>query len=262
VSNNTAARRQQDLTGRNALVTGASRGIGRGIAEALARRGALVAVHYARNDEAAAATVTAITAAGGRAFPVRAELGVPGGVDTLFDGLQAGLKEHTGGVELDIVVNNAGLMGGVAPESLTPETFDRLMAVNARAPLFVVQRALPLLRDNGRIVNISSALTRMALPQEVAYAMSKAALEMITLHFARHLGPRGITVNTVAPGVTDNGAEILRDPEIRAAMSASTAFGRIGDPTDIADVVAFLASDDARWLTGTTLDTSGGTLLG
>jgi NAD(P)-dependent dehydrogenase (short-subunit alcohol dehydrogenase family)/2-polyprenyl-6-methoxyphenol hydroxylase-like FAD-dependent oxidoreductase len=251
-----------NLTGKNALVTGASRGIGRGIALALARRGALVAVHYARDDRAAGETVAAITGAGGRAFPVRAELGVPGDVDALFDGLQAGLKEHAGGVDLDILVNNAGVMGGVAPEALTPETFDRLMAVNARAPLFVVQRALPLLREGGRVVNISSALTRMALPQEVAYAMTKAALEMVTLHFARHLGPRGITVNTVAPGVTDNGGELLRDPRVRGAMAASTAFGRIGEPADIADVVAFLASDEARWITGAFLDTSGGTLLG
>ncbi|MFC8846790.1 MULTISPECIES: SDR family oxidoreductase [unclassified Micromonospora] len=249
------------LAGRTALVTGASRGIGRGIAERLGRDGALVAVHYRAGQAAAEEVVAAITAAGGRAFPVQAELGVPGDVDTLFDGLQAGLKEHTGGSTLDIVVNNAGVMGGGEPEEITTEQVERLLAVNAVAPLFIVQRALSLMPDGGRIVNVSSALTRMPLPQELAYAMSKAALEMLGLHLGRHLAARRITVNTVAPGVTDNGSEFLQQPEIRQAMAQTTAFGRLGEPADIADVVAFLASDDARWITGGVLDVSGGTLL-
>lgn len=251
-----------DTTDRTALVTGASRGIGRAVAERLGRDGALVAVHYSSNEEAAEQTVASITGSGGRAFAVRAELGVPGDVDTLFEGLQSGLKELTGSTELDIVVNNAGIMGGVAPEDLTPEAFDHLMAVNAKAPLFIVQRALPILRDNGRVINISSGLTRMAMPQETAYAMTKAALEMVSLHFARHLGARGITVNSVAPGVTDNGSEMLRIPEVRDAMAKTTAFGRIGEPGDIADVVGFLASEEGRWITGAFIDASGGTLLG
>ncbi|MEQ4303836.1 SDR family oxidoreductase [Plantactinospora sp. B6F1] len=250
------------LTGKTALVTGASRGIGRAIAERLGREGALVAVHYASNTEAAEHTVKSVVASGGRAFAVPADFGTAGAVDTLFDGVRTGLREHTGAAELDILVNNAGIMGGVAPEELTPDTFDRMMAVNARAPLFAVQRALPMMPDGGRIINISSALTRMALPQEVAYAMSKAAVEMISLHFAQHLGSRGITVNTVAPGVTDNGSEMLRNPEVRAALAGTTAFGRIGEPADVADVVAFLASSDGRWITGGWLDASGGTLLG
>ncbi|RGC65136.1 Glucose 1-dehydrogenase 2 [Micromonospora sp. MW-13] len=251
----------QKLAGKTALVTGASRGIGRGIAERLGRDGALVAVHYQSNQDAAEQVVAAIGATGGRAFPVRAELGVPGDVDILFEGLQAGLKEHTGGSTLDIVVNNAGIMGGTAPEEITPEQVNRLLAVNATAPLFIVQRALPLLPEGGRVINVSSALTRMALPQELAYAMSKAALEMLGLHLGRHLAPRGITVNTVAPGITDNGSEMLQVPEVREAMAKTNAFGRMGEPADIADAVAFLASADGRWLTGCVLDVSGGTLL-
>lgn len=250
------------LTGKTALVTGASRGIGRAIAERLGRDGALVAVHYSSNAEAAEKTIASIAEAGGRAFPVRAEFGMPGDVDALFDGLRTGLREHGAPTTVDILVNNAGIMGGVTPEEIGPDQFDRLMAVNAKAPLFIVQRGLAMLQDGGRIINISSALTRMALPNEVAYAMTKAAVEMIGLHFARHLGPRRITVNTVAPGVTDNGSEMLRIPDIRAAMAATTAFGRIGEPADIGDVVAFLASDDARWITGAVIDASGGTLLG
>jgi bifunctional oxygenase/reductase len=250
------------LTNRTALVTGASRGIGRAIAERMGREGALVAVHYATNRNAAEQTVKSIVAAGGRAFAVQAEFGVPNHIDTLFDRLQAGLNEHTGGTQLNILVNNAGVMGGVAPEELTPELFDRLVAVNAKAPLFIVQRALTLMPDGGRIINISSGLTRFANPQEVAYAMTKAAIEMISLHYARHLGDRRITVNSVAPGITNNGSPIFDNPQAVEAMSQLNAFKQVADPTDVGDVVTFLASDDARWITGAFVDASGGTLLG
>lgn len=251
-----------DLTNKTALVTGGSRGIGRAIAERLGRDGALVAVHYASNTKAADEVVSAITATGGRAFAVRAELGVPRDIDTLFEDLESGLKEHCGRATLDILVNNAGIMGGVSPEDITPELFDRLVAVNAKAPLFIVQRALGLMPDGGRIINISSGLTRFANPQEIAYAMTKAAVEMLALHFARHLGPRGITVNSVAPGITDNGSAVFDIPEARAQMAELSTFKRVGEPADVADVVGFLASDDARWVTGAFIDASGGTLLG
>jgi bifunctional oxygenase/reductase len=251
----------EQLNGKTALVTGASRGIGRGIAYRLAREGALVAVHYAGDESAARQSVASITEAGGKAFAVQAEFSAPGAVDTLFEGVMAGFKE-SGHAELDILVNNAGVMGGVSPEELTPERFDQLMAVNAKAPLFIVQRALTLMPDGGRIINISSGLTRVANPQEIAYAMTKAAVEMISLHYARHLGPRGITVNSVAPGIVNNGNELFNVPEARDAMARLSTFGRVGEPEDIADVVAFLASDDARWITGSFVDASGGTLLG
>lgn len=251
-----------NLTNKTALVTGSSRGIGRAIAERLGRDGALVAVHYTSSADAAEQTAKTIIAAGGHAFTVQAELGVPGDVDTLFDGLTAGLQEHAGKVVLDILVNSAGIMGGVAPEDITPEIFDRLVAVNAKAPLFIVQRALSIMPDGGRIINISSGLTKVANPQEIAYAMTKGAVEMIGMHYARHLGPRGITVNSVAPGVTNNGQPVFDIPEAMEQMSKLSAFGRVGDPSDIADVVAFLASNDARWITGAFIDASGGSLLG
>ncbi|REF00948.1 SDR family NAD(P)-dependent oxidoreductase [Thermomonospora umbrina] len=251
-----------DLTGRTALVTGASRGIGRAIAERLAADGARVAVHHGAgpgDDLDAKETVEGILARGGDAFAVAAEFGPPGDVDRLFDGLLGGLSEP----RLDILVNNAAIPDVPGPpEDITPERFDRLMAVNARAPLFTVRRALPLIPDGGRIVNISTGLTRFANPREVMQTMSKAALEMVTLHFARHLGPRGITVNTVAPGVVDTGDPALADPGLRAALSGLSAFGRLGEPDDIAGVVAFLASSDARWITGAWIDATGGTLLG
>ncbi|MER7670877.1 SDR family oxidoreductase [Kitasatospora sp. NPDC096128] len=250
------------LNARTALVTGSSRGIGRAIALRLAREGALVAVHCSDNLEAAEETVATIEKDGGRAFAVQAELGVRGDVHELFLAVERGLKERTGATTLDILVNNAGIMGGVAPEDVTPEQFDRLFAVNARAPFFIIQRALGLIPDGGRIVNISSGLTRVANPQEVAYAMTKGAIDQLTLHFAKHLGPRNITVNSVGPGITDNGTPIFDNPEAVAQMARLSVFNRVAQTSDVADVVAFLASGDARWITGSYLDASGGTLLG
>jgi NAD(P)-dependent dehydrogenase (short-subunit alcohol dehydrogenase family) len=258
-----AGRRVARLPGRTALVTGSARGIGRGIARRLARDGALVAVHYATNRAAAADTVALIERDGGRAFAVGAELGAPGAVDELFDAVERGLKDHTGAATLSVLVNNAARSGpGTAPEDVTAELLDEYYRVNATAPFLLVQRALPLLPEGGRIVNISSGLTRSAHPDQVAYAMSKGALEQVTLHLARHLAGRGITVNTVAPGRTDNGGPAFADPAAVAAMAGISAFNRVGEAADIADVVAFLASPDARWITGAFIDATGGSLLG
>ncbi|MBG7700322.1 SDR family oxidoreductase [Streptomyces sp. MC1] len=250
------------LTGKTALVTGSSRGIGRATALRLAREGALVVVHYTGNEEAAADVVRTIEKEGGRAFAVQAELGVPGDVHELFLAVEQGLKERTGGTDLNILVNNAGVMGGVAPEDTTPELFDRIMAVNAKAPFFIIQRALTLMPDGGRIINISTGLTKTANPQEIAYAMSKAAVEMLALHFAKHLGPRGITINSVAPGITRNGNPVFDIPEAVEQMAQLSVFQRVGEPHDVGDIVALLASDDARWITGSFVDASGGTLVG
>ncbi|MGW2492634.1 SDR family oxidoreductase [Streptomyces sp. NPDC001606] len=250
------------LTGKTALVTGASRGMGRATALRLAADGALVAVHYNSGREAAEEVVERIEKDGGRAFTVQARLGVDGDVHELFLGLEEGLRERTGSTDLDILVNNAGVMGGVKPEETTPEKFDEVFRVNARAPFFLVQRALKNLRDGGRIISISSGLTRFANPDEIAYAMSKGAVEQLTLHFAKYLGPRGITVNSVAPGITRNDNPVFGIPEVVEQMAAMSAFNRVGEPEDIADVIGFLASEDARWITGAFIDATGGTLLG
>ncbi|MEV7546751.1 SDR family oxidoreductase [Streptomyces sp. NPDC089915] len=250
------------LTGRTALVTGSSRGMGRAAAIRLAQEGALVAVHYNRDEAAAHEVVTSVEKDGGRAFAVRTELGVDGDVDGLFAVLEEDLLERTGSTDLHVLVNNAGVMGGVSADEVTPEQFDRIFAVNAKAPFFLIQRALRNMPDGGRIINISSGLTRFANPDEIAYAMSKGALEQLALHFAKALGPRGITINSVAPGITRNGSPVFDIPEAVEHMAGLSAFGRVGEPEDVADVVAFLATDEARWITGSFVDATGGTLLG
>ncbi|MFF1788980.1 SDR family oxidoreductase [Kitasatospora sp. NPDC058243] len=253
----------RDLGGKVALVTGAGRGIGRGIAERPARDGALVAVHYGSNEAAAKESATAIAGAGGRAFTVDAELGVPGDVDTLMAGPAAGLRAH-GEAAIDILVHNAGFnLMGRPIEVLTPEEFDEMVAVNVKAPLFLTQRVLPRLRDSGRIINISSVSTRVACAHGIGRPLTKGAPEVFGHTLAKYLGPRNITVNSVVAGLTrtDMTADVLADPANLERNPALTALGRIGQVPDIADAVAFLASDDARWTTDTKIDVTGGVNL-
>ncbi|MGX7669178.1 SDR family oxidoreductase [Plantactinospora sp. DSM 117369] len=248
------------LAGRTALVTGASRGIGRAIAQRLAADGADVAVHYGGSESAAYETVEMIEKAGGRAFAVQAELGTAGDVDTLFTGLERGLA----GRPLDILVNNAAALPGGPIETDTPERFDHLFAVNVKAPYFIIQRALPLLRDGGRIITLTSVAARLALPGQTSFAMGKGALETMTLTLASALGVRGITVNAVAPGATktDVNVPVFEAPGVEELLTGQTALNRLGRAEDVADAVAFLASDDGRWITGQVLDASGGLYLG
>lgn len=246
------------LAGKTALVTGGGRGIGRGISERLAREGARVAVHYGSGERAAKETVAAIEAAGGSAFTLRAELGVPGDAERLWEEFD---REARG---LDILVNNAGIGTSAAYAEIDEATYDRLFAVNARAPFFVTRRGLERLRDGGRIVNVSTGLTHSAvMPDLVGYSMTKAALDVFTRDLAKTVGRRGITVNAVAPGIiaTDNTAPLLSaSPTAHAEAAALSALGRVGEPADVADVVAFLASSDGRWVTGAWIDVTGGSL--
>jgi 3-oxoacyl-[acyl-carrier protein] reductase len=249
---------------RTALVTGASRGIGRAIAVRLAADGVVVAVHYGTNGVAAKETVELITAAGGQAFAVGAELGVPGDADELWAGVDDGLHRLGVGAGVDILVNNAGIGRSGDIHEVTPDDFDRVFAVNVKAPFFIVQKGLSRLRDGGRIINVSSGVTRIASPDILAYSMTKGALDTFSFTLAKALGEREITVNSVSPGIvdTDVNAAWLRDnPAAWAGAAAYSAFNRVGEPGDIADVVAFVASPDARWISGQDIDATGGSRL-
>ena len=252
------------LAGKTALVTGGSRGIGRATAERLGREGAVVAVHYGRNAGAAEEAVGAIRAAGGTAFAVHAELGQDGDVETLWAEFDRQVLKHCDRAGLDILVNNAGITPRGHIEETTPAVFDEVFAVNVRAPFFLVQQGLKRLRNGGRIINVSSGATRIALTDIIAYGMTKGAIDTFTRTLAKAMGDRGITVNAVAPGIidTDLNASWLKGNEAAEQSAAQlSALGRVGRPEDVADVIAFLASDDARWVTGQVIDATGGSQL-
>jgi len=246
-----------------ALVTGASRGIGRAIALRLAKDGALVAVNYRKNAEAAAAVVHEIAGSGREAFAVQGDVGSLAGIRRFFQALDAELTRRRDNNQFDILVNNAGIGKQGMVESTAEEVFDELMAVNVKGPFFVTQQAIPRLRDGGRIINLSSALSRHPYPRMAAYSMGKAAVNHFTVILAAELGKRGITVNAIGPGLTatDFTADTRRDPNVVRQVSAHTALGRIGQAEDVAGVAAWLASKDAGWVTGQYIEASGGSGL-
>lgn len=251
-------------TGKTALVTGGSRGIGRAVVRRLAADGFTVGFSYASDETAARDTVDRVEADGGRAFSFRAEFGARGDAARAWVSFDGAALAHglTSGV--DVLVNNAAV-GGVSPlRTLTEDEFDRTFAANVRAPLFLIREGLERLRDGGRIISVSSLAAHLATPPMIAYAASKAALEAITVTLAKELGPRGITVNAVRPGTVRTDAWRALgggSPEAESAVAARAALGRIGEPDDIADLIAFLASPDARWVTGSVIDATGGTAL-
>jgi NAD(P)-dependent dehydrogenase (short-subunit alcohol dehydrogenase family) len=249
------------LKGKVAVVTGASRGIGRAIALRLARDGALVCVNYHSNAEAANAVVREIEAAGGEAFALGADVGSVEQLGRFFQALDDELTRRRGDRGFDILVNNAGIAARSSVATATEADFDRVFATNVKGPFFATQHALPRLRDGGRIINVSSNLSRHPMPQGLAYCMTKAAINNFTEGLAAELGRRGITVNTLSPGLTatDLNAEFRRqDPRVTQVFSAITALGRIGTVEEIAAAAALLASPDSGWVTGQYLEASGG----
>jgi NAD(P)-dependent dehydrogenase (short-subunit alcohol dehydrogenase family) len=248
------------LQGKVALVTGGSRGIGRAIARRLARSGALVAINYVSNVEAVQEVVAGIEADGGQAFAVRTELGPPGSAEALAAAVEAALVRRAGAPELDIVVNNVGNGDYARIVDTTEEAYDATFARNTRVPFFLVKALHDRLRPGGSVVNISSTGVRLNLPEIVAYNMAKAALESFTRTLANELGPRGVRVNSVAPGfiLTDYNAADLADAAHRQQVEALTAMRRIGAPDDIAEVVHDLVSPGWSFVTGQLIEVSGG----
>lgn len=248
------------MTKRIALVTGASRGIGAAIAQNLAKDGMTVAVHYGNSKAAALSVVEKITSNGGDAFPIQADIGSVASIRKMYSELDNELIQRTGSAHFDVLVNNAAIAPALLMEETTEAVFDEMFGINVRGLFFTSQLALPRLRDGGRIIHISSAVVRYATPGYMAYAATKGAVENLVLTMAAELGPRRITVNAVAPGITDTEilGDMLTDPASLDMVSSMTALGRPGKPGDIAPVVAFLASSAAAWVTGHSLDASGG----
>jgi 3-oxoacyl-[acyl-carrier protein] reductase len=257
--------RPRPLADKVALVTGGSRGIGRGIALRLAQEGcAVVAFTYHSNEASAKSSAAEIEAAGARAIAIRARLEDPDEIRSLFASLDSQLESIRGTTEINILVNNAGSGGWDTLETSVPNTFDQIVAVHARAPFFVTQAASKRLSDGARVINMSSGWSRRPSKLAPVYSMAKAAVNALTQALAAELGTRGITVNTIAPGwtATDGNAEVRKDPELVAKVEADTVLGRIADPVDIAATVALFASDQAGWVTGQYVEASGGYQLG
>jgi NAD(P)-dependent dehydrogenase (short-subunit alcohol dehydrogenase family) len=249
------------LTSRIALVTGASRGIGRAIAKALAEDGATVVVHYGGSASAAAETVRQIEADGGAAFAVQADLADKTGVETLFTHLDRELESRFGSRRFDILVNNAGVAPMASIAELDEPTFDRLLQINVKALYLVTKHAAERLRDGGRVINLSSAVTRVGVPGAAAYSATKGFVDSLTLSLAADFGTRNITVNAVAPGVI---ATDMAEPMLAGGSDwilAKQTFKRVGEPSDVADLVRFLAGPHSRWTTGQTIDVSGGSAI-
>ena len=240
------------LSGKVAIVTGSSRGIGQAIAERLAQDGAIVVVNYRTSAEKASQVVKGIQARGGKAVAVQSDL------SQVTEARRLVVETVKQFGRLDILVNNAGRFMPKPVMETTEDDFDQLIALNAKGPYFAMQEAARVLKEGGRIVNISTDGTHLSFPGATAYLGSKGALEQYTKGLAQELASRDITVNTVSPGFTDTGMMTNQFRQIGIQMSP---LKRLGAPQDIADVVAFVVSEEARWLTGQNIHAGGGIVM-
>ena len=249
---------------RIALVTGGSRGLGKNAALKLAAKGVDVVLTYRSRRAEADEVVAAIEQQGRRAVALPLDVADSASFAAFAAQLRTVLQAHWQRTDFDFLVNNAGIGIHAAFAETTEAQFDQLVNIQFKGVFFLTQALLPLIRDGGRIVNVSTGLTRFALPGFAAYAAMKGAVEVLTRYQAKELGARGIAVNVVAPGAieTDFGGGVVRDnAEMNAAIAAQTALGRVGVPDDIGGVIASLLSDDNRWINGQRIEASGGMFL-
>jgi NAD(P)-dependent dehydrogenase (short-subunit alcohol dehydrogenase family) len=247
-----------------AIVTGGSRGLGRSTALNLAKKGVDVIITYHSNVSEANTTVAAIEAQGRRAAALQLDVSNSKSFAGFVDQVRDTLGTTFGRDRFDFLVNNAGTGNYTPFEQTTEEAFDTMVNIHLKGVFFLTQKLLPVMADGGRIVNLSSGLTRFTNPGSSAYAMMKGGVEVLTRYLAKELGSRGITANTVAPGAieTDFGGGMVRNsPELKRRISEGTALGRVGLPEDIGPMIASLLSDDNRWVNGQRIEVSGGALL-
>ena len=237
------------LEGKNALVTGGSRGIGRAIGERLAAGGATVVINYARNEQLAQEVVKAVSAKGGKGMGIQADVSKPAEVRRLFSEAEKAIGP------LDVVIANAGVYLSKPLIENTEADYDYVFDINTRGVFFTLQEAARRVRDGGRIIAISTGGTKMMFPNSALYLGSKAAVEQFARSLSRELGPRNVTVNVLSPGFTDTDMLLEQYREYGASLSA---FNRVGTAKEVADVAAFLASDAARWVTGQNVQAGGG----
>ncbi|MEM6766703.1 MAG: SDR family oxidoreductase [Bacteroidota bacterium] len=253
-----------NTTGKIALVTGGSRGLGKDMAMSLAQKGHHVVLTYNSRDDLAKEVVSAIQAMGLKSAALQLSVSDPSTFDSFFTNLGNTLKSEFGSDHFDFLVNNAGIGVHAGFSETTEEQFDLLMNIHFKSPFFLTQKSLPMMREGGSVVNVSSGLARFSLPGYSAYGAMKGGIETLTKYQARELGEKGIRVNVVAPGAieTDFGGGAVRDnADLNAYVSSVTALGRAGLPNDIGPVVAYLCSEEAKWVTGQRLEASGGMFL-
>ena len=251
-------------TNKVALVTGGSRGLGKNMAIRLAEKGYDVIITYNSREEAANAVVTEIEAKGAKAAALQLDVADFNALPAFVENVAGILRSKWDRDKFDFLINNAGIGATIPFEKVTEDDFDKFMNIHFKSVYFLTQRALPMMNDKGRIINISTGTTRFCVPGYSVYASMKGAIEIFTKYLAKEAGARGITANVVAPGPIEtdfNNAAIRNNPERKAMMASQTALGRVGQAEDIGGIVAFLCSEDAGWISGQRIEASGGVNL-
>lgn len=244
-----------------ALITGGSRGLGKDMAIRLAEKGFDIVITYQSQKEMAEDVLKVISATGQQAVALQLDVSDFNSLDNFVKNLSASIKENFGTEKIDCLINNAGIGATILFEDVTENDFDKFLNIHFKSVYFLTQKLLPLLNDNGSVINLSSGSTRYTVPGYSVYASMKGAIEVFTRYLAKELGPRGINVNVVAPGPIEtdfNNAAIRNNPDRKTMMAKQIALGRVGQASDIGGVVAFLCSEDGKWITGERISVTGG----